>query len=198
MLSSQSETEYEGVSWGLGIGLQASGGGPSFWHWGDNGDFKAFAVAYKYEKLGVVYFANSGTGLSIVGDLVRAALGGSHPAIDAALADDYDFLDSHNNVALAVLSGAYDAGAVKEEVFFKYQPQGLQLVQDTSAISEHVFVAHGLNSKTTETLKQAMRNAPASVLTPIKKTISALVPAQPQNYDNLRRIMQRVGGNDDR
>ena len=92
MLTPQSETGYQGVSWGLGIGLQASGSGPSFWHWGDNGDFKAFAVAYREEKLGVVYFANSGTGLSVASGLVRSALGGSHPAVDRFVAEDYDLV----------------------------------------------------------------------------------------------------------
>ncbi|MCI0487981.1 MAG: beta-lactamase family protein, partial [Blastocatellia bacterium] len=34
------------ISWGLGWGLEQTSDGLSFWHWGDNGNSKAFIVAY--------------------------------------------------------------------------------------------------------------------------------------------------------
>src|SRR5215475_4618273 len=40
------------IAWGLGVGLQTTGEGVSFWHWGDNGDAKAYFVAYPRQKLG--------------------------------------------------------------------------------------------------------------------------------------------------
>lgn len=45
------------VAWGLGWGLQTTKDGLSFWHWGDNGDGKAYLVAFDQPKLGVVFFA---------------------------------------------------------------------------------------------------------------------------------------------
>jgi CubicO group peptidase (beta-lactamase class C family) len=53
------------VFWGLGWGLQNINGDMAFWHWGDNGPFKAYVVAYPEDKTGVVYLANSNDGLSI-------------------------------------------------------------------------------------------------------------------------------------
>ncbi|MCI0392800.1 MAG: serine hydrolase [Acidobacteria bacterium] len=69
------------LSWGLGWGLQTTGEGLSFWHWGDNGDSKAYIVAFEGQKLGVVVFSNSGTGLSIAREIVDLAVGGDQPAL---------------------------------------------------------------------------------------------------------------------
>ncbi len=74
------------VAWGLGIGLQttpeeAGKNGLSFWHWGDNGDAKAYFVAFDQPKLGVVFFANSANGLAIAREIVTTAVGGAHPAL---------------------------------------------------------------------------------------------------------------------
>ena len=68
------------ISWGLGWGLQTTGDGVSFWHWGDNGDSRAYIVSFERQKMGVVIFANSVTGLSIAPEIVDLALGGDQPA----------------------------------------------------------------------------------------------------------------------
>jgi CubicO group peptidase (beta-lactamase class C family) len=69
------------LSWGLGAGLQNTVDGVSFWHWGDNGNTKAFFVAFDKYKSGVVVFTNSANGLSIVPEIVDAAVGGQQPAL---------------------------------------------------------------------------------------------------------------------
>ncbi len=69
------------VAWGLGWGLQTTDDGTSFWHWGDNGNSKAYIVAFERQKLGVAIFANSSTGLSIVREIVEQAVGGHQPAL---------------------------------------------------------------------------------------------------------------------
>jgi len=52
----------------------------------------------------------------------------------------YVFLHTHNNVAFGVLSGDYDAGAVKSAVFEKFKNDGIYSVSKTPEISEHVFI----------------------------------------------------------
>jgi hypothetical protein len=69
------------ISWGLGWGLQETSDGLSFWHWGDNGDSKAYVVAFAEQRLGVVVLANSATGLSIIREIVDVAVGGEQPAL---------------------------------------------------------------------------------------------------------------------
>jgi len=86
MLSPQSTVE-ENVFWGLGFGLQRSESGNAYWHWGDNSNFRCFFVAFKEQKIGVVYFTNSYNGLSIPEEIVQCAIGGSHPALSSGLVD---------------------------------------------------------------------------------------------------------------
>jgi CubicO group peptidase (beta-lactamase class C family) len=69
------------VSWGLGWGLEKTEDTMAFWHWGDNGDTKAFALAIPKQKTGLVMFANSANGLSIINELVGSVMGNDHPAL---------------------------------------------------------------------------------------------------------------------
>ena len=77
------------ISWGLGWGLQTTADGLSLWHWGDNGNAKAYVVAYDKQKFGMVVFTNSANGLSIISELVDEALGGRQPALAWLRYDSY-------------------------------------------------------------------------------------------------------------
>jgi phosphonate transport system substrate-binding protein len=110
----------------------------------------------------------------------------------------YKFLDSHHNVALGVLVGDFDAGAIKEEVFYKYKDRGLKDLQWTPKISEHIFVVRSsLPKKTINELKNALlslRNEPdsKSIMSSIKNNMTAMVPARDEDYNNLRNILNTV------
>jgi CubicO group peptidase (beta-lactamase class C family) len=93
------------VGWGLGWGLQTTPDGISFWHWGDNGNCKAYVVAFMKRRTGLVYFANSATGLSIIREIVEMATGGKHPAIAWINPEAY------NSPRLTLLNGIIDRGA---------------------------------------------------------------------------------------
>lgn len=56
-------------------------GGPAFWHWGDNGSFKAYMVGFPEQKSGFVMFANSENGLSLADAVVKTALGFDQPSL---------------------------------------------------------------------------------------------------------------------
>jgi CubicO group peptidase (beta-lactamase class C family) len=75
-------SKYPQLAWGLGVGLETMPDGTWFWHWGDNGDAKAFFMASASGKNGVVYFANGSTGLSIAREILDDAVGGKHPSLD--------------------------------------------------------------------------------------------------------------------
>jgi len=110
----------------------------------------------------------------------------------------YAFLGNHENVALAVLSGNYDAGAVKEEIYFKYQSQGLRALAETPSLSEHLFVVNNnLHSNLVKKLKNEMLNLHSIkenilILQSIKKTASALVSVKDSDYENLRNILETL------
>jgi CubicO group peptidase (beta-lactamase class C family) len=78
------------LSWGLGVGLQHTESGDAFWHWGDNGGFKDYVVAFDKPKTGVVIFTNSDNGLGIIPEIVKEALGGNHPVFSWLSYDAYN------------------------------------------------------------------------------------------------------------
>lgn len=107
----------------------------------------------------------------------------------------YQFYNSHDNVALAVLAGDADAGAVKEAVFDKYRPKGLVSIATTPAIAEHLFIAPATaDPDTVRLLREHLLSLSADnpvtgkVLYPIKKTATALVNVKASDYQQLRDI----------
>ena len=80
----------QSVAWGLGWGLQRTADGETFWHWGDNGNTKAYVVASKQKRLGLVFFANGANGLSVVHEIVGEVFGTQQPALAWLDYEPYD------------------------------------------------------------------------------------------------------------
>ncbi len=110
----------------------------------------------------------------------------------------HSFLKNHCNVALGVLIGDYDAGAVKEEVFNRYEDRGLKAIARTPFIPEYIFVADdNLSARTVQTLREALYNLKnetngKEILSAIKQNLTGLVPCKDANYKNLRKIMRTL------
>lgn len=68
------------VSWGLGVGLENYNGRQMFWHWGDNGTFKAFMMGEPAAGSGVVVFVNSQNGHRMWQRITTETMGSDHPA----------------------------------------------------------------------------------------------------------------------
>ncbi|HIJ89915.1 MAG: phosphate/phosphite/phosphonate ABC transporter substrate-binding protein [Desulfobulbaceae bacterium] len=107
----------------------------------------------------------------------------------------YTFLNSHNDVALAILGGIYDAGGLKEEVFHEYASRGLRILAKSPPVPEHLFLA---GKKLPAPLVKSLRSAllqlkDPAVLTPIQKTATGMAPATDQVYDGLRHIARNLG-----
>ncbi|MCK5405354.1 MAG: phosphate/phosphite/phosphonate ABC transporter substrate-binding protein [Desulfobulbaceae bacterium] len=116
----------------------------------------------------------------------------------------FEFLRSHNNVVLGVLSGDFDAGAIKEEVFQAFSNQGIRKLATSPSLSEHILVASSsLPEQKITALRQALFHLPSSkdgkqVLSSIKSQLTAFVPVQDSDYDNLRQILDRLKKEDGR
>jgi CubicO group peptidase (beta-lactamase class C family) len=82
--------EIPSLTWGLGLGLYTGGADTYFWHWGDNGVFKAFAMASKNKNTGVVYFANSSSGLGMMRKITGLTIGGAYPMFPLLGYPQYD------------------------------------------------------------------------------------------------------------
>jgi CubicO group peptidase (beta-lactamase class C family) len=82
--------KYPPIAWGLGIGLETMPEGTYFWHWGDNGDAKAYVTAFLPNKSAVVYFADGSNGLSFTKEILDDAIGGDHAALAHLNYDRYN------------------------------------------------------------------------------------------------------------
>ena len=80
----------DSIAWGLGVGIEQTAHGPFFWHWGDNGDFKAFFAASAGSRRGVIIFTNSSNGMMIIPDIAARALGDTQPAFNWVHYERYD------------------------------------------------------------------------------------------------------------
>lgn len=61
--------------WGLGIGIQKNELGTMAWHWGDNGDYKAFFIINPKKQQLLVCFTNSVNGLKLMKPLANTFFG---------------------------------------------------------------------------------------------------------------------------
>ena len=70
----------DAISWALGWGIERTDFGDAFWHWGDWGVFRNFAIAFRKQRSGVVVLTNSFNGPKVYREIVPRAIGGNHPA----------------------------------------------------------------------------------------------------------------------
>ncbi len=110
----------------------------------------------------------------------------------------YQFLGGHRNVALGVLSGDYDAGAIKSEVYDEMAPRGLRVLAKLPDVSEHLFVARSdLPAQQIAQMRKALLDLKSDpngirIMRAINKDMSAMVPVVDADYDNLRQIQRAL------
>jgi CubicO group peptidase (beta-lactamase class C family) len=157
------------VLWGLGWGLEKTAEGTAFWHWGDNGDTKAFVLAYPQRKTGLVMFANSANGLSLLNELVRGAMGNDHPALAWLSLEQYNsyprlllktIVKSDAETALADYRQRRDGKAVvalteNQVNTLGYQLLRLKRVKDAIAVFKQNTVDFPQASNTWDSLSEA-------------------------------------------
>lgn len=103
---------------------------------------------------------------------------------------------NHENIAIGVLAGVFDAGAVKDEVFARFEAQGLRALAASEPLPDHVFVVRqGLKAELVDRLRAALLSLRDSaqgrqVLEGMEKGLTALVPVKDSDYDPLRAILR--------
>ncbi|MCU7834578.1 MAG: phosphate/phosphite/phosphonate ABC transporter substrate-binding protein [gamma proteobacterium symbiont of Taylorina sp.] len=114
----------------------------------------------------------------------------------------HSHLKNHHDVALAVLMGKYDVGAIKEEVLQLYQSRGLKVLQWSPEIPSHLFVAsRNMNKMQVSEFRKLLLEVHLSpgaenILNNIKKGCVAIIPAQADEYEALRQLIN-VNTNDE-
>ena len=119
--------------------------------------------------------------------------------VDVEDLSNHDFLGSHTNVALAVMRGDYDAGAVKGEVAAAFREKGLRAFAKSAPFSEHVFVARSdaapafIRAVTNALYRLSESPEGRAILSGMKRGITGMVPAKDNDYDNLREVLTTLG-----
>jgi phosphonate transport system substrate-binding protein len=109
------------------------------------------------------------------------------------------FLGDHANVALAVLTGDDEAGAVKEDVFFEYEKRGLRAIATSPPFSDHLFVAsRKLPAATVQAARGALLHLADTlggkgILQSMTRGVTALAPVSDRDYDTLRTVIRSLG-----
>ncbi len=118
--------------------------------------------------------------------------------VEMASLASYEHIANQQNVALGVLMGDFDAGAIREAVFKAYEHEGLRALATSPPLPEHLFVAaKRLGSKKTLALAKAMQALNQAtpngkkILSTLQTDLTALVPIEDQAYHELR-IMYRA------
>jgi phosphonate transport system substrate-binding protein len=118
--------------------------------------------------------------------------------VDVSRLAEARFLANHENIALGVLAGDFDAGAVKEEIFREYESRGLRVLAVSPPVNDHLFVARkDLPQKTIQAVRAALVALKHSgegkrILSAMRSDLTALVPGEDRDYDSLRSIMHEL------
>ncbi len=105
-------------------------------------------------------------------------------------------LGNHDNVALGVLCGDFDAGAVKKEVYEATRERGLRVLARTPEIPEHLLVAGDhVPSETVERFRQILYGLAETAegkeaLAAINSAYVGILPAVDADYNPLRDVLK--------
>src|SRR5215471_137447 len=154
------------VFWGLGIGIQETRQGESLWHWGDNGSFKCYVVAFPKQKIGVAMFMNGANGMSIASEVLHIAIGGEEPAFQWIKYDRYDspamrfakaVREKGAEAAIAEFRPAMQQGEISEDAIngTGYQALAAKKTEDAIRIFQLNGELHPDSSNTYDSLGEA-------------------------------------------
>jgi CubicO group peptidase (beta-lactamase class C family) len=131
--------QEEYVSWGFGWGIQPGNIENGFWHWGDNGDLRAFTVSYKNRKEGLVFFANSENLFAIAESLISLVIDDPQHAFGWLTYKRLDEMenDARLNIEKVFISGDIEAGIKKLEEIKSQDPQVLK-TQDLNRMARYL------------------------------------------------------------
>jgi len=110
-----------------------------------------------------------------------------------------EFLGSHTNVALGVLAGDFDAGAMKREVYDEYAMRGLRILAELPPTPDYLFVTRAdLPPAAVQRLRAALlaldqTAAGARILESLHPGLTRLLPVSESDYQGVRDMIRAVG-----
>ena len=99
------------------------------------------------------------------------------------------FIGTHDNLALNVVAGTFDAAGLMPDIAAKYPD--LQVIATSPALPEHVFVATpSMDAATFAGLQQALLALDPALRKGIKGSLTGMQKANDKDFDVLRKILE--------
>ncbi|MGD8535476.1 MAG: serine hydrolase [Candidatus Aminicenantes bacterium] len=136
----------EYVSWGFGWGIQPGNTENGFWHWGDNGELRAFTISYRERKEGLAFFANSENLFLIAEPLISLVLDDPQHAFNWLTYKRYSDPDWAAIMTLekTFLEEGEKAGLEKMEEVKNQFPKSLE-IQDLNRMARYLAMREKAN-----------------------------------------------------
>ena len=111
---------------------------------------------------------------------------------------DVDFLQQEDRVALSVLIGDYDVGAMSEPVARKYTKDGLKIIKTSEAISSFVLCASNMLSEEVrrDIIRGLISLKDKETLASVDKDIQGFAAAEDRDFDVVRVMIKNLTGRD--
>ena len=109
-----------------------------------------------------------------------------------------DYLQQEDRIALSVLVGAHDVGAMSEAVARKYAADGLKIIKRSDTVPQLFLCASSaLPDADREIIARSMIELKdANILTSIESDIEGFVSADDRDFDFVRIMIKNLTGND--
>lgn len=109
-----------------------------------------------------------------------------------------DFLEKEDRVALSVLVGYHDVGAISKGIAKKYLSDGLKIIKESEAINPFVLCASNVLSKEIreEILNALILLKDKDILSKLDPNIDSLVAAHDRDFDIVRIMIKNLTGRD--
>ena len=107
----------------------------------------------------------------------------------------YRYLGAHDEVALAVIRGEFDAGGLKTAIGRKYAHLGLAVIAETDPLPGFALIANAtkLKGERIAQIQQALISADADLRSRWGESIRfGVVPARDGDYDAVRKLRARA------
>ena len=103
------------------------------------------------------------------------------------------FLGSHDNIALNIIAGTFDAAGIMPDIAEKYKEKGLAVILKQPEITEHVFAAtKSMDAATHKKIQAALLSMDPALYKRIKGSLTGLKVFQDSDFDLLRNILGEV------
>lgn len=111
---------------------------------------------------------------------------------------DVDFLQQEDRVALSVLIGDYDVGAMSEPVARKYTKDGLKIIKTSEAISSFVLCASNMLPEEVrrDIIKGLVSLKDRETLSAVDRDIQRFAAAEDRDFDVVRVMIKNLTGRD--